>query len=248
MLDELNKQQREALLGSFTNDTLVLAGAGSGKTRLIVERINHLINDRKVEPYRIMCITFTNKAATELRERISNVCGEELADQIWIGTFHNICIRLLRMYGANIGLNKFTILIPYDAKKVLINELKKMKAEASTEIVNNYLDRISHLKNKLITPRDYRNSCKINGTEDAVFMELYANFQRENLKNQTIDFDDIILYTVFLLTHNKEAKDFITDTFKYILVRFIDVYHSNVVNYYPLNCWKPLKMLILQRS
>ena len=230
MIEDLNEQQRDALLGSFTQDTMVIAGAGSGKTRLITERICYLLDVKKVEPFNIVCITFTNKAAKELKERIGKACGEERASQIWIGTFHSICIRLLKMYGANIGLNKFTILDPYDAKKVMKSILTDLDYDNSKEVVKNYLDRISTLKNKLITPRDYRIQCDKNGIEDEEFIEAFSNYQKENLKNFTIDYDDIILYTTFLLSHSKEAIEFVQKNFKFVMVdETQDSNHSNTV-------------------
>lgn len=218
MLEDLNKQQREALLGSFSQDSMVLAGAGSGKTRLITERCNYLLNVKNVEPYRIMCISFTNKASSELKERVALTCTEEKANQIWVGTFHNICIRLLSMYGSAIGLDRFTILDTYNIKKVISAELTKMNIDVTKELVNNYASRISDLKNKLITPKDYKNNCTINNIDDADFIELYSRYQKENLKNHTLDFDDIILYTVFLLKKDKEIQDYIKRTFQYIMV------------------------------
>lgn len=224
MLEGLNEQQRNAVLGSFAQDTLVLAGAGAGKSKTIVERVKYILDEKHAEPSSIMCITFTNKAAHELLDRVKKVCKE--ADEMWVGTFHSICIRLLRMFGDEIGLYDFTILDPYNSKKSAIDVLTKMGAVVSKEILNNYLSRISHLKNELMTSKKYRESIlkKYTNVYEAQtdpeyqFCQFYTNYQRENLKNQTIDFDDIILYTILLLKLSKNAQNFVAKHFKYIHV------------------------------
>lgn len=234
MLNDLNEQQKNAVLGSFTQDSLVLAGAGSGKTRVLTERISHIIENKNGRPDSIMAITFTNKAAKELLERIKKVSND--ADEMWVGTFHSICIRLLRMFGDEIGLEDFTILDTYNSKKVASEVLTEMGAVVSKQVINNYLSRVSYLKNELITAKKYREKKlkKYVSEYDAVsdpeyeFVNFYSKYQKENLKNQTLDFDDIILYTIFLLKKSTNAQDFIKRTFRYIHVD--EVQDSNTSN------------------
>jgi len=234
MLQDLNEQQKSAILGSFTQDTLVLAGAGSGKTRVLTERISYILTDKSGRAESIMAITFTNKAAKELLDRIKKVTND--ADEMWVGTFHSICIRLLRMFGDEIGLDDFTILDAYNSKKVATEVLTNMGAVISKSTLNNYLSRVSHLKNELITAKKYRDSklAKYVSEYEAVsdpeyeFVQFYSNYQRENLKNQTLDFDDIILYTIFLLRKSVNAQNFVKRQFKYVHVD--EVQDSNTSN------------------
>lgn len=224
MLLELNNQQRASILGSFTQDTMVLAGAGAGKSKVVVTRIEYILETRKVEPSTIMAITFTNKAAGELLSRVRSVCPD--ANEMWIGTFHSICIRLLRMFGSDIGLDDFTILDAYNAKKAAGEVLTKMGIVTSKSILNNYMGRASSLKNRLVTPKKYREDKLSKYTNDYErvqdpeyeFIEFYSKYQKANLDHQTIDFDDIILYTIFLLRKSVGAQDFIRRNFSFIHV------------------------------
>lgn len=224
MLDDLNEQQKNAVLGSFAQDTLVLAGAGAGKTKLLVERVKYILEEKNADPGSIMCITFTNKAAKELLDRARKVCKD--ANEMWVGTFHSICIRLLRMFGDEIGLSDFTILDPYNSKKAAIDVLNQMGSIISKELLSNYLSRISHLKNELITSKKYRektlskyaNAYEAQTDPEYQFCTFYSKYQKENLTNQTIDFDDIILYTILLLKLSNNAKEFVSKHFKYIHV------------------------------
>lgn len=223
MLEGLNKQQKDVILNSLNANSLVLAGAGSGKTRVLITRIQYIIEELKKYPSSIMAITFTNKAANELLERARKVTEE--ASEMWVGTYHSICIRLLRMFGEDIGLEDFTILDTYNAGKCASNVMSSMGLIASKQMVKNYLSRVSSLKNDLITPKRYRDEklLKYKGEEDRLredtefdFIEFYSKYQKENFENQTIDFDDIILYTILLLQSSEDAKSFVKKTFRYI--------------------------------
>lgn len=224
MLQELNEQQKSAILGSFTQDVLVLAGAGAGKSKVVVTRVEYILKTRKVEPSTIMAITFTNKAAAELLSRIRRVTDR--ANEMWVGTYHSICIRLLRMFGSDIGLEDFTILDPYNSKKAAIEILTNMGVITSKTILNSYMSRMSHLKNRLVTPKRHREDKLSQYTNDYErkqdpeyeFIEFYSKFQKANLAHQTIDFDDIILYTIFLLRKSPAAAEFVRKNFSYIHV------------------------------
>lgn len=234
MLSTLNKQQREAILGSFTQDSIVLAGAGSGKTKTLITRIQYILQEKNADPSSIVAITFTNKSAKELMDRAKKVCDN--AEEMWVGTFHSICIRLLRMFGEDIGLDNFTILDPYNSKKVAQEVLEKMGVTVEKQVLNNYLSRISHLKNELVTSKKYRESVlakyasqyEAKTDPEYEFAMFYTNYQKQNLKNQTIDFDDIIMYTILLLKASPDAQKFVKETFKYVHVD--EAQDSNVSN------------------
>lgn len=240
MLDGLNVQQKDAILSSFQQDSLVLAGAGAGKTKVLITRIQYILDVLKRPASSIMAITFTNKASKELLERASKVT--ELASDMWVGTYHSICIRLLRMFGEEIGLEDFTILDPYNSRKIAQEIMVKLGIVVSKSTVNGYLNRVSSLKNDLITPKKYREKKlnKYKGDYDAYkddpeidFIEFYSRYQKENLSNQTVDFDDIILYTILLLNTSQNAKDFVRKTFSYIHAD--EVQDSNTSNIILIN-------------
>lgn len=222
-LDNLNKQQTDAILNSLENNSLVLAGAGSGKTKTLITRIEYLLKVLNVQPSSIMAITFTNKAAKELIQRAEKVTSN--ADEMTVGTYHSICMKLLRMFGEDIGLDSFTVLDKNNAVRCAKNILTEMGLVASKQIIIKYIKKMSRLKNKLISPKMYRkikmdkyNGCseKFRDDPEYDFIEFYSNFQKENYNNRTIDFDDMILYTMTLLQSSKNAQMYIKDTYKYI--------------------------------
>lgn len=240
MLKGLNNQQKDAIVSSFAQDSLVLAGAGAGKTKVLITRIQYILEILKKPASSIMAITFTNKAANELLERASKVTDS--AHDMWVGTYHSICIRLLRMFGDEIGLEDFTILDPYNSKKIAQEIMVKLGLVVTKSTVNGYLNRVSSLKNDLITPKKYREKklAKYKGDYDAYkedpeleFIEFYSMYQKENLSNQTVDFDDIIMYTILLLNVSKNAQDFVRKTFTYIHAD--EVQDSNTSNIILIN-------------
>lgn len=222
-LDNLNKQQTDAILNSLENNSLVLAGAGSGKTKTLITRIEYLLKVLNVQPSSIMAITFTNKAAKELITRAEKVTSK--ADEMTVGTYHSICMKLLRMFGEDIGLDNFTVLDKNNAVKCAKNILTEMGLVASKQIIIKYIKKMSKLKNKLISPKMYRkikmdkyNGCseKFRDDPEYDFIEFYSKFQMENYNNRTIDFDDMILYTMTLLQSSENAQRYIKETYRYI--------------------------------
>lgn len=243
ILSGLNIQQKNVILNSLDCSSLTLAGAGSGKTKVLTIRTKYLINKLKISPASIITITFTRKAANELKDRLNLITSKEELDTMWIGTYHSICLRLLDMFGEKIGLKDgYTILDSYNSKKCASDILIKMGLEVDKKTITNYLKRVSSLKNNLVFPKTFRekvlkkysgNGNDLNSSSDYVFAEFYSKYQKENMKNNTIDFDDMILYTVLLLISDAEAMSYVKNRFKYVSAD--EVQDSNVANMVLLN-------------
>lgn len=214
--DKLNEQQKE---GVFTTEgaVLILAGAGSGKTGVLTHRIAHLIDDLGVNSYNILAITFTNKAAKEMKERVDRlvVMG---ADSAWIMTFHAACVRILRRYICRIGYdNNFTIYDTDDQKSVIKDILKRKNLDPKQYKDRTILSVISNAKDNLISPDDmYQSSGGNYNTMKTA--EIYREYQEQLKKNNAVDFDDIIGLTVKLFNEDKEVLRYYQERFRYIMV------------------------------
>ena len=214
--DKLNEQQKE---GVFTTEgaVLILAGAGSGKTGVLTHRIAHLIDDLGVNSYNILAITFTNKAAKEMKERVDRLVGMG-ADSAWIMTFHAACVRILRRYICRIGYdNNFTIYDTDDQKSVIKDILKRKNLDPKQYKDRTILSVISNAKDNLISPDDmYQSSGGNYNTMKTA--EIYREYQEQLKKNNAVDFDDLIVNMVKLLKTNKETREYYQNRFKYIMV------------------------------
>lgn len=214
--DKLNEQQKE---GVFTTEgaVLILAGAGSGKTGVLTHRIAHLIDDLGVNSYNILAITFTNKAAKEMKERVDRLVGMG-ADSAWIMTFHAACVRILRRYICRIGYdNNFTIYDTDDQKSVIKDILKRKNLDPKQYKDRTILSVISNAKDNLISPDDmYQSSGGNYNTMKTA--EIYREYQEQLKKNNAVDFDDIIGLTVKLFNEDKEVLRYYQDRFRYIMV------------------------------
>ena len=196
---------------------LILAGAGSGKTRVLTHRIAYLIDREGVDPYRILAITFTNKAAGEMRERVDKIVGFG-AEQIWVSTFHSACVRILRRYIDRIGFDThFTIYDTDDQKGVMKEVCKKLQIDTKTLKERTILNAISSAKNELIGPADYekQNGFDYNGSRIA---KAYAEYQAVLHKNNALDFDDLIMKTVELFRADADVLNNYQERFRYIMV------------------------------
>jgi len=215
-MNTLNDRQREAVLCT-EGPVLLLAGAGSGKTRVITHRIAYLIEELGVNPWNIMAITFTNKAAGEMRERVDNMVGFG-AEHIWVSTFHSTCVRILRRYIDRIGFdNNFTIYDTDDQKHVMKDVLKKLNIDTKQLSERTMLSIISNNKNEMISPAEYRLS--IQGDFSKVRLaSAYEEYQKELQKNNALDFDDLLVKTVELFTACPDVLDNYQERFKYIMV------------------------------
>lgn len=214
-LQGLNKEQALAVQTTY-GPMLILAGAGSGKTKVLTCRIAHLLQ-QGVAPYRILAITFTNKAAAEMRERVDRMAGEAAKD-VWLFTFHAFCARLLRRdidklegYG-----NNFAIYDTSDAQNVVKQVLKEMNLDEKRFQPAGICARISSAKNQLLSPVDYAKSANDFYEEKAA--QIYASYQEKLRQNNALDFDDLLLLTVQLLQENAEVREKYQDKFQYIMV------------------------------
>lgn len=208
-LSDLNEQQYKAVIDSIDCNTVVIAGAGSGKTKTMTSRVGYLIDDLKVEPENIMVVTFTNKAAKELKSRIYNVCSD--VDKMWIGTFHHICNKILKEFGTYIGINSFNIMDTYQSKKTIHEAMNSLGMTYDKAKINQYAFKISKYKSTLTKPDN------IPETEDANFTRVYRAYQDICWSKRTFDFDDLIVYTICLLTSSNEVRTWFYENIKYVM-------------------------------
>lgn len=214
--DTLNKEQKEAVLRT-DGPLLLLAGAGSGKTRVLTHRIAYLIGEMGVKPWNILAITFTNKAAGEMRERVDNLVGFG-ADQIWVSTFHSACVRILRRHIDRLGYgNDFTIYDTDDQKTVIKAICKKLGIDTKTHKERSIMGAISSAKDELIGVREYELDAAYDFNK-AVYAKVYREYQETLKKNNALDFDDIIVKTVELFKNCPEVLDSYQERFRYIMV------------------------------
>ena len=211
-LSTLNDQQRNAVIESIDKNVVLMAGAGSGKTATLVKRTQYLIDDLGVNPENIMLITFTNKAANEIRERVSAVSSQ--AYKMWIGTFHRICTRLIRMHGSKLGIQNFTIMDTKEAKQLVKDILDDRGVEYTPYMVNEILGKISTYKNNLIKPAAVLAS----GTEKRIYADVYQEYQNICWRRKNFDFDDLIIYAILLLSSYPDVLDWVHDNIKYLMV------------------------------
>jgi DNA helicase-2/ATP-dependent DNA helicase PcrA len=211
-----NPEQEKAILHN-EGPLLILAGAGSGKTRVLTYRIAHLITDCDVNPYNIMAITFTNKAAKEMRERIDKIVGDG-SEYIWVSTFHSTCVRILRKFISTIGYNSdFTIYYTADQKSLISDIIKILGIDPKRYKERDFMNVISHCKDELITPEEYAKSVQKDFSKQN-HAKVYAEYQRRLKGNNALDFDDLLMKTVELLTANTDALNYYRMRFHYILV------------------------------
>lgn len=213
--DTLNEQQKKAVFAT-KGPVLVLAGAGSGKTRALTHRIAYLIEEEGVSPYNILAITFTNKAAGEMRERAQNLCA--LGDQVWVSTFHSTCVRILRRYIDRIGFdNNFTIYDTDDQKGIIKEVCKKLSIDTKMLKERTILGAISSAKDELVSPEEYEKQGAWDYYSSRI-AKAYKEYQETLRKNNALDFDDLIVKTVQLFKSNPEVLDSYQNRFQYIMV------------------------------
>lgn len=220
-LHSLNTPQRDAVVNT-EGPSLVIAGAGSGKTRVLTMRIAYLLT-QGVKPYNILALTFTNKAAREMKERISAIVGEETARQLWMGTFHSIFARILRYEAERVGFNNnFTIYDTQDSQSAIKSIIKEMNLDDKIYKANDVASTISQAKNNLVTPTAYANNDNYSARDRAKRQthnaDIYARYARVCKNSNAMDFDDLLLYTNVLFRDNADILEKYQDKFKYILV------------------------------
>ena len=214
--DTLNPKQKEAVLHT-DGPLLILAGAGSGKTRVLTHRIAYLIDECGVNPWNIMAITFTNKAAGEMRERVDNLVGFG-AESIWVSTFHSSCVRILRRHIENLGYTtSFSIYDSDDQKTLMRQVFKTLDIDTKQFKERSVLAAISSAKDKLITPEEFLLNAGGDFREKKTG-EIYKEYQKQLKKNNALDFDDLIVKTVELFQNNPQILDYYQERFRYIMV------------------------------
>ena len=216
LLENLNKEQKEAVL-STEGPNLIVAGAGSGKTRVLTTRLAHIINSKKAWSSQILCVTFTNKAAKEMQSRVLKYVSEKSTAVPWLGTFHSISVKFLRRHAEAIGLKgNFTIIDTDDQKKIVRNICKAEEIDAKKITPQFILSFIDKWKNKGLLPEDI-NEEKFTGLEKSIF-KVYKIYQSKIRDLNACDFGDLILYCVKLFENNPDIKKIYNNNFKYILV------------------------------
>ena len=212
-LNDMQEQACEHVDGPL----LILAGAGSGKTRVITHRVAYLMEHEGVNPLNILAITFTNKAAREMRERVDLIVGDG-ADRVWVSTFHSLCVRILRRYADKIGYGKnFDIYDSDDQKSTVKSILKDFQIDPKRYPEKMFMAEISKAKEKYLSPDEFakKNAADYAGTKAA---EVYTEYQSRLKKNNAMDFDDLIYKTVELFEHNPDVLDTYQNRFRYIMV------------------------------
>lgn len=213
--DTLNEQQKEAVFCT-EGPLLLLAGAGSGKTRVLTHRIAYLI-EQGVNPYHIMAITFTNKAAREMRERVDDLVGYG-AEHIWVSTFHSTCVRILRRHIDKLGYgNSFTIYDADDQKSLIKGICKQYKIDTKVMPERSIINAISSAKDEFITPSEYEMKHQYDFKKKKI-AEIYKEYQKQLKSNNALDFDDLLFKTVELFQFHPEVLDYYQDRFRYLMV------------------------------
>lgn len=216
ILEGLNDKQYEAVV-TTEGPCLVIAGAGSGKTKVLTHKIAYLIGEKGAKPWDILAITFTNKAANEMKQRITGLIGDDAKD-IWMGTFHSICVRILRRFIDRIGFESSFIIFDTSDQKTLIKGCMKDLA-IDDKLLNDRAiqSEISNVKNEMLEPEQYAVRAKGDFRKEKI-SSVYTLYQKRLKENNAIDFDDIINYTIKILMENPDVLEYYSNKFKYVLV------------------------------
>ncbi|MFR8146582.1 MAG: DNA helicase PcrA [Clostridia bacterium] len=216
LLEGLNDKQYEAVVNT-DGPCLVIAGAGSGKTKVLTHKIAYLLEEKDVKPWNILAITFTNKAANEMKERVENLVGEAAKD-MWIGTFHSICVKILRRFIDRIGFEHSFVIFDTSDQRTLIKEcLKDLQIDDKMFTDRIVQFEISNAKNDMKEPEEYEAISKGDYRKEKI-ASVYRLYQKRLKENNAIDFDDIINYTIKIFKENEDVLDYYTNKFNYILV------------------------------
>ena len=214
--ESLNPVQQEAVYHT-EGPLLILAGAGSGKTRVLTHRIAYLIDECQVNPWNILAITFTNKAAGEMRERVDQIVDFG-AEDIWVSTFHSTCVRILRRYIDRLGYDRsFTIYDGDDQKTVIKEVCKKLNIDTKIYKERTLLSAISSAKDEMIGPKEYLLRSEGDYARQRI-AQVYEEYQKRLRSNNALDFDDLLFKTVELFKTDAEVLNYYQDRFKYIMV------------------------------
>lgn len=214
--DTLNEPQREAVYYT-EGPLLILAGAGSGKTRVLTHRIAYLIEEKGVNPWNILAITFTNKAAGEMRERVDRLVGFG-SESIWVSTFHSMCVRILRRHISLLGYDtNFTIYDADDQKTLMKDVCKLLQIDTKIYKERALLAAVSHAKNELVTPEEFRLNAGGDFSQRKI-VEVYEEYEKQLKANNALDFDDLLIKTVQLFQTQADVLEYYQERFRYIMV------------------------------
>jgi len=214
ILNTLNEKQREAVLAT-EGPVLILAGAGSGKTRCIVHRIAYLISEKKVSPHNILAVTFTNKAANEMKERLQNQFNINIR-YLWVGTFHSMCARILRTESQFLPVTQnYTIYDGIDQQRIMKNVLKEINLAETNFPIKKILHIISQQKNNLVEYDEFSIDDTFYGK---YLQQIYEAYQKYLIRNNGVDFDDLLLYTAKLFENHKDLLERYQKQFKYVMI------------------------------
>ena len=225
ILNSLNNEQREAAM-YVDGPLLVLAGAGSGKTRVLTTRIAYMIKETGIAPWNILAITFTNKAAKEMAERVEKLIGDSIND-MWVRTFHSACVRILRRDIERLGYDRSFNIIDADDQKALVKEcVKQLGFEEKTFPARSVMSEISFAKDNLLTPSEYEDECGSDYRKKQI-ARIYALYQKKLKTANDLDFDDLIMLTVQLFKENEDVLEYYRKKFRYVLVdEYQDTNHA----------------------
>ena len=216
LLEGLNNKQYEAVTNT-EGPCLVIAGAGSGKTKVLTHKIAYLMAEKGIKPWDILAITFTNKAANEMKSRVETLVGD-IAKDMWIGTFHSICVRILRKQIDRIGFDTSFIIFDTSDQKTLMKQIiKAQNLDDKLYSDKSVLYEISNAKNDMLEPDKYMAKVKGDFRKEKI-AELYEIYQKRLKENNAIDFDDIINFTIKILLDNPDLLEYYSNKFKYVLV------------------------------
>ena len=226
-INTLNDKQKEALLAT-KGPLLILAGAGSGKTKVVTSKIAYLIEELQVPSWKILAITFTNKAANEMRDRVSKLIDEDISS-MWIGTFHSICVRILRKNIDKIGYSSsFTIYDRDDQITVVKEAIGELGLDRDIYKPRSLVNDISNIKSEGLSPKEYIDLNKTNFFKENLG-KIYEIYEKKLVSNNALDFDDLLIKTVDILRDYEDVRDFYRSKFEYI---FVDEYQdTNKIQY-----------------
>ena len=225
LLNGLNDKQHEAVT-TTEGPCLVIAGAGSGKTKVLTHKIAYLLSEKEVKPWEILAITFTNKAANEMKERVTNLVGDSAQD-IWMGTFHSICVRILRRVIDRLGFDTSFVIFDTSDQKTLIKQIIKQQ-DLDDKIFSDksIMYEISNAKNEMLEPAEYA-ARSIGDFRKEKIADVYKIYQKKLKENNAIDFDDIINFVIKIMLDNPDILEYYSDKFKYVLVdEYQDTNHA----------------------
>lgn len=216
IIEGLNNKQKEAVL-TTEGPCLVIAGAGSGKTKVLTHKIAYLIEEKNIKPWNIISITFTNKAANEMKQRVEKIVGDAVKD-MWMGTFHSICVRILRKFIERLGYSSSFIIFDSTDQKTLVKDcLKALQIDDKYFTDKSVLYEISNAKNEMLDPKAYGIKYASDFRKEKI-AKIYSLYQSRLKENNAVDFDDIINLTINILTENQDILEYYTEKFRYVLV------------------------------